>query len=123
MIIHCKLLYILPCIILQVVFKNLEFFFKFSSLYKNTYYLNIWGDFIGYTIPEKCPVKVVAVSAIIVSSVTSPVQYAGLTSAVVEFIAITLGSVSGRGSGISSLKTYSLIQIKFIVILNFSDIA
>lgn len=64
-----------------------------------------------------------AVSAIIFSSVTLPVQYAGLTSAVVEFIAIILGSVSGRGSGISSLESYSLIQIKFIVILNFSDIA
>lgn len=85
--------------------------------------LNILGDFIGYTTPEKCPVKAVAVSAVIFSSVTLPVQYAGLTSAVVEFIAIILGSVSGLGSGISSLETYSLIKIKFIVILNFSDIA
>lgn len=58
-----------------------------------------------------------AVSAVIYSSVTLPVglQYAELTSAVVEFIAIILGSVSGRGSGISSLEIYSLIQIKFIV--------
>lgn len=50
-----------------------------------------------------------AVGAIIFSSVTLPVQYAGLTSAVAEFIAIILGSVSGRGSGVSALKTYILL--------------